>query len=289
MGRMGSVILMGMSTLTPYARSSSNLTKISYRNSDGSVAGTITLTKSGKKKPKKIQYSFKEVSARILNAKTSGNARSAVIMARNRTAMLRRQLRSGEYDSRELAYAIIHAEQMERVARKKQKHLQQEERAERTDTEDPKMDKWEEGLEEQLEEDAALGLEETQEFSKEELQQLLKELQELMEETLESQDISELLGEAGGLEELSEELLDSWEEMEPEDLELRKRKHRADELRDIVEADMKYLKALFDLWEKEQQSGISGNVSLQLGGAEVPVAAPEEPVLTEGGEIDISV
>lgn len=274
--------------MMPYCPGNSNIKRITYRNADGTVAGTLTASrsKSSKKKSKKVEYNFNEVAARILNAKTSGNARSAVIMARNRTAMLRRKLKSGEYDSEELENAILHAQQMERVAKKRQKHLQQEERAERANGTDPLMEKWEE----EFEEEWALPeeLEEAFEPDSEEMEQLMQELQELLEETMKSLENGELSEETGGVEELSEELLD-WEDMEPQDLELRKKKHRAEELRDIVEADMKYLKALFDRLEKGRSSAASGNVSLQLGGVETPVMVTEAPVMTEGGEIDISV
>lgn len=280
----------------PYCPGNSDIKRITYRNADGTVAGTLTASraKSSKKKSKKLEYNFNEVAARILNAKTSGNARSAVIMARSRTAMLRKKLKSGEYDSAELESAILHAQQMERAARKRQKHLQQEERAERTNGTDPMLEKWQEEFEEESQEKYALpeGLEEA--FGKafepdgEVMEQLMQELQELMGENVEILESAELSEELGGIEELSEEMLD-WEDMEPEDLELRKKKHRAEELKDIVEVNMKYLKALFDRLEKGQNCAVSGNVSLQLGGMEMPVTVTETPVMTQGGQIDISL
>ena len=56
--------------------------------------------------------------------------------------------------------------------------------------------------------------------------------------------------------------------MDPEDLEMLKKKHRAKELRKITEADMEYLKALFNELEKEKQDNQNG-VSLELAGIEV--------------------
>ena len=80
------------------------------------------------------------------------------------------------------------------------------------------------------------------------------------------------------------------EELEPEELERLKKKHRADELREIAEADMKYLRALFDKLEKDKQSSpVNSGVSLELSGEEIPVEVIAEPVMVEGGTIDFSV
>ena len=43
--------------------------------------------------------------------------------------------------------------------------------------------------------------------------------------------------------------------MDPEDLDLLKKKHRSDEVRDILAADLKYLKAFFGRLERERQVG----------------------------------
>lgn len=102
------------------------------------------------------------------------------------------------------------------------------------------------------------------------------------------QDTTELMDESSGLDELSEELSVSVsKEMDPADLELLKKKHRADELRKIAEADMKYLKAVFDQLEKEK-SDIANGVSLELGGVEMPVTVGTQ-VITEGAAIDVTV
>lgn len=270
---------------------SSGTTTISIKNADGTSAGTIKITKQGRKKRKRLRYDFKEVSARILKAKTSGNARAAVTMARSKAAMLRKKQKSSEYDDSELQSAIIHAEKMVRIAKKRLKHLQEEEKAEKNirngqaafseeevqsfDGQEDTDNKESSDISEEIGEEIA-------KLSKEELEALMQKMKELMEES------SEFMEEAGGLEELADELMGSMEDIEPTDLELRKKKHRADELREIMEADMKYLKAMFHRLEKEKQ-GVSSGVSLELGGAEIPVTAKETPVMTEGGSIDASV
>lgn len=272
----------------------SNVRRVSFRKAEGAGIQRMIPKKPNKpvrKKHKKFRYNFKEISARILRAKTSGNARTAVTLARSRAAMLRRQLKSGEYDSEDLENALLHAEKMVRIAKKRQKHLQEEERAKRAGS-DAALDDWEEELQEETEEDTTIPSGEELTFGREELRELIEEMQRSMEEFMEDsmEETMELAEETGGIEELSEELTGNWKEMEPEDLEQRKKKHRADELREIMEADMKYLKALFDKLEKERADA-SGNVSLELGGVEMPalVAPSEISVMTEGGAMDVSV
>ncbi|MDE6201993.1 MAG: hypothetical protein K2G19_00790, partial [Lachnospiraceae bacterium] len=76
-----------------------------------------------------------------------------------------------------------------------------------------------------------------------------------------------------------------------------KKKHRSDELREIMEADMKYLRAMFDKLAKEKQENSSGvssynyeaaeAVSLEIGGMEMPVDVSGMPAMAEGGNLDI--
>lgn len=269
---------------------------VTVRHKESAVRKTQRSQKSdnGKNsKKKKLNYNFKELSARILRAKTSGGARQAAIMARSRIAMLRAKLNTGDYDVNEVESALIHAEQMERIAKKRLKHMQQEEAAKRSgdtpvvELEEEEVEPENEGMEQTAEELSAL--------SERELRELMQKMQELMEQYMEQMD------ESGGLEELSEELLAAYEDMEPEDLELRKKKHRSDELMEIVKADMQYLKSMFDRLEREKRSASAG-VSLQLGGSEmavsmpdVPLAAPiaqtpaEVPVMSGSVSVDVSV
>ncbi len=61
---------------------------------------------------------------------------------------------------------------------------------------------------------------------------------------------------------------------------------------------MKYLKALFNQMEREQQEASSSGVSLELSGVDIPIQIDERsaaevassmPMLAEGGNIDVSV
>ncbi|MBP5384264.1 MAG: hypothetical protein J6Y57_04755, partial [Lachnospiraceae bacterium] len=78
---------------------------------------------------KKCSYHFKSISAQIIRSKTSMAARQAVSQATREILKLKREKMSGKYDSEEIEAAILHAESMERIARKKVKHLEAEELA----------------------------------------------------------------------------------------------------------------------------------------------------------------
>ena len=281
-------------------------TRIEMRNADGTSAGSFSITKPVPKKTKRLQYNFKEISTRIMQAKTSGNASRVLTSARSKVAMLKRKQQSGEYDDQDLRHAITHAEAIARVAKKRMKHLREEENAkkqggpceaelkdgqENEETEQLIADGNEEGFGEDIQKEL--------QKLKREYQKLMREAQKLTEETMQ---------ESGGLEELSEEISHAAaDDMDPADLELMKKKHRAKELREIMEADMKYLKAVFDKLAREKQENASGGagsagdnaasctsdsgVALELSGADIPVqAAPvDAAALVEGGIIDASV
>ncbi|MCM1187898.1 MAG: hypothetical protein NC541_01200 [bacterium] len=268
------------------------------KRADGTVAGNITVsTSKQKKKKKKVQYNFKEISGRILKAKTSGMARQTLVSARQKVVSLRRMwiVRSGVYDDQELYHAIVHAEAIARVAKKRLKHLQEEERADKEGG--PCEAEQEEKTKEIFTEDMFGG--ELPEMDPEELQELIQECQELLQEAMEELERLE-----NGMGDLAEELMYSdTEDMDPADLEQLKKKHRADEMREIMLADMRYLKVMFDKLAKEKQSAGSGigegsaensgaesSVSLELGGVDIPidVPAPDAVELVEGGMIDTS-
>ncbi|WP_026651457.1 hypothetical protein [Butyrivibrio proteoclasticus] len=80
---------------------------------------------------KKVQYSFKKISSLIVRSKDSVSARKAVQAAKREINRLKRLKGSGEYDEEEIQLAIDHAKSMEKVAKKKVSHLEQEEMVER--------------------------------------------------------------------------------------------------------------------------------------------------------------
>lgn len=273
------------------------------------VSGKVSASKSksSDKKLKKLNYRFKEVSAMILRSKTPSAASRAVILARTRAALLHGKYATGMYDPREMESAIIHAESMVRIAKKKLKHLKQEQAVERG--ENAPAEAYEEpGEENEFAVCGEFGAENMDnQPSSEELERMLREMEREMKRLM--QESMEQVEEAAGMDELAEELMAASGDMEPEDAELLKKKHRADELREITEADMKYLKAMFDRLQREKQSVQSSSgsrspqssqspgsaqpeqscVSLELGGADMPVSLAEAPVSAEGAVMDVTV
>ena len=129
------------------------------------------------------------------------------------------------------------------------------------------------------------------EMSAEEMEQLMEELQEEMEQLAQEQEL-----------EMLELMQTARTDMNPQELEQLKKKHRADEMREIVEADMKYLRALFSQLEKERQDAASqggdSGVALQLAGVEIPVQADTRSAVEvastaapppAGGTIDLAL
>ncbi len=259
--------------------------QISIKRPDGSKVGTITIHSQSLKKLKKLGYKQRRISTMITQATTSGNARQVLASAKTETVNLRRKLVSGQYNDREVRAAIRHAERMERVAKKRMKNLQQEEYIEKHGGGTWQADFDEEGREEGSGELEGL---EFAELDAEEMKQLMQELQEEMEQLAQENEMEELMQTV-------------YPDMDPAELERLKKKHRADEMREIVEADMKYLRALFSQWEKERQEAVSSisdsGVSLQLAGVEIPVQTDgrtaaevvSQGTSPAGGAVDISL
>ncbi|MCM1038753.1 MAG: hypothetical protein NC314_00595 [Roseburia sp.] len=282
---------VGMGLKVSISNSKAKTTSIELRNRDGSKAGTLTISKPTNRyaKKKKLSYNFKRISTKIMSTKSSGVAGRVVREARSELVNLLLKEKSAQYDSQEVKSAIKHARAMERIAKKKKKHMEEEERAKQTGStmiEDELETTREQETEEEQEQEEV-------EMSSQQLEQLARELEQLMKESEQE------------MEELAEELVSaSWEHMDEKDVENLKKKHRADELREIMEADMKYLKALFDRLAKEQQANANGSsslaaafdsadpaggVSLEIAGVEMPVEVADVPVTVEGASVDVSL
>ena len=136
-------------------------------------------------------------------------------------------------------------------------------------------------------------------MTQEELKQLVQEIQEELEKI--EEELEKTMEDSQDL--MEEFVQGSNRQMDPKDLEMLKKKHRADEIRDIMKADMEYLKALFDRLEKEKAAGVSGfgdnssdsgdssgnasGVSLQIGGIDIPVSNVEAPPEIAGATVDV--
>lgn len=251
------------------------------------TANAIRIQKNkANQKKKKLNYNYKKISRQITMNNTSTGARRVITKAREEVVSLLRKQMSGKYDETDVRHAIIHARKMERIARRKKKHLEEEEKAKATGKglveqgasldEDERMKKLEESME-NLKDDEL-----------ERMQELMEEYEELMQELEETSGINDVMKEYMGASE---------QEMSPEDVDKLRKKHRADEMKDIVEADMKYLKAMFNKLAREKQEGIqqafqqesNPAVSLELQGVDIPVSpdtGQSAAELVEGANVD---
>lgn len=282
---------IGLGIGTVSRTSNSNVTRIELKNKDGSSAGTLTIHRASvKKKPKKLRYNFKRLSNQIMQSKSSVNAKQLTTKTKFQIADLRLKLASGDYDYTEIHNALKHAERIARVAKKKMKHLQEEEFYQKTGGKSTAQE------EQELEDDSEdLNNIDTSGMSQEEMERLMEQLQEEMEKI--EKELEHAMNSRDFLDEFMQGFSD---EMTPEDLETLKKKHRAEEMRDIMEADLEYLKAYFNKLSKEKEESASGSsnsssetsgnitgVSLELGGMEIPVETAEAPVPAEGANVDV--
>ncbi len=268
---------------------------------------------------KKLQYSFKKISSQIIRSKTSVSAKKAVQSAKREIMRLKRLKANGEYDEDELNLAIEHAKSMEKVAKKKVSHLEQEEMVERNgkglsgaieeaeetreESEDEETNEEEipeellanEAAYEEAYEEADLAMEEynyEMELQAAEMRQSMSEnMEQIAESTSDSMD--EMMAEmARGMMEMMEEL-DMTELMEStfapdpnmseEDLKMLKIKHRTKEMKEIAEADKEYLKGIMEHEKSKAAAGIIGMGT--PSGGQMPVAdAPKiNPVISMPG------
>ena len=240
----------------------------------------VSRTNSAPKKRKRLNYNYRDVSGRILRAKTSVSATLVVTHARTMVAVLRRRYGCGEYDDRDLEIAIIHAEKMVRIAKKKLKNLKMEEMGKRTS----EAEKAQEELEDENSLDPADMQSEEKEISADELRDMIRELE---------QELQQLAAE-NSFDDLMDECLGAGGAVSEEELEKIKKKHRCDEMRQIVEADMKYLKAMFQRMMQEQQETAAA-ATLELSGAMtnmpvvVSMAAAADAPAEAGANVDASV
>lgn len=241
---------------------------------------------------KKLKYQFKNISSKILRSKTSQAAKQAAGQARREVLRLKRQKQSGNYDDDEIQAAIDHAKAMERVAKKKAKHLEEEELAKAaggiwqgekvcTDEEE-RTSETDQNTDPETEEEVARAASDAQsdmdleKYDYPQLDEFLLQTSELMLEMSDftsemMQEMSDSLRdlmEEMGLDGLSDNAVSVNREMDSADLKMMKIKHRNKEMKDIVKADAEYLKAVFDRLEKMKDNPVipsGGGVSLSAG------------------------
>lgn len=279
-------MMMGIST--------PNTRRLEFRDKGGKVVGSVTIksAKSQETKKKSLPYSYKQISTRLLNAKKSDNAHQVLISAKQKVASLRLMYKGGVYDDNEVFNALMHAQAITRVAKKRMKHLEEEERVEQKGgglCEADLEEKTEKGITKQLQE------EDRSDVNLQRMQKLMEQYERMMEETMKA------LERVDDMDEFSEDMgISVRQSMDPEDLEMMKKKHRSDEMKEIMEADVRYLKAMFDKFEKDKQTvssnayGMNGynrnGVSLELGGMSISAgSSPGAAPMVQGSTIDAAV
>ena len=250
-------------------------------------------------KEKPVQYNDKEVAAKIQSAKTSVGAGQAVLSAKRKVLELKRKIAAKSGDPEELQLALTHAKRMEIVAKKKKTHLELEEMVEVTQKRDERTEEAG-GAMSGLSSAMASALEEDISGKEDEIfgarEALMREAAQENSDVLQGtegkdlDDMNALIAEFGeeALRELEEmsELLPELEVADPhmsrEELEAFKRKHRQAEQKEIVKADMDYLKGMIrhrtEGGSTSGLSGFSGTVGAMTG---VPAAG--------GVQIDVQI
>lgn len=112
----------------PGAAASRGILEQSFSYAD-SLRKARAQKKNTSQKLKKLQYSYKSISSQLMLSKTSVDAAKVARKAGRELFRLKgkRLYENEKYDSYELEAAITHAQAMVRVARKKVKHLEEEE------------------------------------------------------------------------------------------------------------------------------------------------------------------
>ena len=252
---------------------------------------------------KKLKYQFKNISSKILRSKTSQAAKQAAGQARREVLRLKRQKQNSDSDSEEIDAAIAHAQAMERGAKKKAKHLEEEEMVkaaggiwqgdriceeETKDVQDAEAENAQneeemsaEGSADEVSGDLSayeyaadsydisdyidLGMDEFYAQAGDFMSEMSDFTSEMMQEMSDS--LRDLMEEMG-LDVEADTVVSVNREMDSADLKMMKIKHRNKEMKDIVKADAEYLKAVFDHLEKMKDNVViptGGGMSLSAG------------------------
>lgn len=239
-------------------------------------------------------YNFKNISGQLARAKTSLNAKQVASKARREVVKLKQKLISGKYDEEELQVAIDHAKAMERVAKKKARHLEEEELVKITDKQgtsseysdiedklEKKQDEIYEEYDRMLRDEFDAKVDELSDNQIKEIeasiQEAIKDNQEMIQATMQdsfeemTDDMMDLLFDA--MEEITEDTLSQITdqmlsiadtEMTENEFKVFRLKHRTSEEKAITEADAKYLKAIFDRYQNLNKQGAMPSVQAPI-------------------------
>ena len=254
-----------------------------------------------------LNYNFKEVSSKIQSAKTSVSASQAVLAAKRKVMELKRKMASAGGDTEEIELALTHAKRMEIAARRKKNHLEMEEMVVANQNGKENQDKLKKAAEDMkltlIDVERDKVVDKQAKLSKIQSEQLIEEAQKLREKNEIMSDrmieeMSALLNKFGEeesrmLEEMSD-MLDTMEIIDPhmskEELKELKTKHRNAENKEILKADMDYLKGTYEHLSKLSETGGTSlgtgiDMSMPGIGISVSLVSPE----MSGGTFDVQI
>lgn len=268
----------------------------------------------------KQKYHYKNMSSNIVRCKTSTSARQVVSQAKRELQKLKKAKASGKYDNEEIDAAIAHAKSMERIARKKARHLEEEELAkaskmgkveefvekegkkaeneEEVDSEDKAAEE-EAAFEEENPQDTVSGEISPQEYydsveyfaQSAQFEEFALQMEDMTAEMLDEMETSmEEMMEDLGLEELSESLLAATGKMDDNDIKMMEIVHRNKEMKELTKANMDYLKAIFEHYESLKDSATSAPIQASAAPpAATPVSATPTAMPVATPTIDIAL
>lgn len=175
-----------------------------YNRASGSRSGSKKTTPK-----KKLNYNPREISGQLVRVKKSQSASVVLTRAKARVALLMRQSGSGQYDRREVANAVAHAQRMVRCAQLKVRNLKSEEM-------------------EQKGYDKKHGAKDQQ--SKGEVKRRIAQKERQLESKIAAKEMQETMRQKREYREMMQ----------------RRRMHRTEEQSKINEADMKYIKGMLE-------------------------------------------
>jgi len=199
-------------------------------------------TSEEEKIEKPLNYNYKEIATKIQRAKTSLGASNAVISAKRKVLELKRKLAANNGNVDEIKAALEHAKRLEIVAKKKKHHLELEEIVKKHQKKDQSeernntvvIDK-RERVESEIEKKDEISKQKPQNIdATDELLQSISEMD--MTKLEDSMDMLELM-----------EVVDP--NMSKEEFERLKAWHRSSEERELLKANMEYIK-----WNMEYQA-----------------------------------
>lgn len=234
---------------------------------------------------KEVKYNHKAYTRKIMQSKTPENAKMVATQIRSKINELYQMLNSGEYDTEEVMSCIAHAEAMEQAALQRSDNLRLEREAEKKAKSGEEggvgpvleSEGSEEDLQKQIEEDIKKEIDE-------EMKAMLQELQEEMQEMMDEMEEMESFYDA--LDELSDVMSG---DIDPEDVEEMKKRHRAEENGMINLADMAYLKSKFDRLQAQKDAIKTGGAAAVAGfsAASAQVSAPTISLVSHAPSVSV--